>query len=130
MSLLKTLFKLVFKWLFRLVAAVEPPAEPPQNGYKRPTPERSANGDYRAEAAAENAVAHLRQAIDNFEDSLSRNGEYGTNGATTATAESEDEEDINELRAELAELKADIRSLRRMLNQSSSASPHDDNADD
>lgn len=116
MHLIKALLKLVFKWLFKLLSAVEDVGETGRNGRIRDAAPSRNGWDRRAETAAENALYQMKQAISNFEESLNRSAERisdmidDTNEETVANIS-----DMNDLRAELAELRADIRSMKRMM---------------
>lgn len=125
--LLKTLFKIVFKWFFRLLASLEGTLDtPPSNGRRS---SYGAPAEQRAEAAAERALHRVKHAVSDFEESLNRKAEslYSDNDIKGQDFFGQDTADINDLRAELAELKADIRSLKRAVVTNGESNGNPDN---
>jgi hypothetical protein len=118
MLLLKALFKIVFKWLFLLFTSFDAPAETHRNGVPRNGTARSASRGDSTDIMAEKAISHFKEAVEEVEDNLNRRLEKLYTGAASLDDNSPDAPELNDLRAELAELKADIRSLKRMMASS------------
>lgn len=110
MFVVTRLFRILLKWLYTALIAGKQSkvnVDVAMNGRGR-----AASG---SEDMADRAYSHLKQALEELEDSIDRKASQTGRGTATATASevAEEIQDINELRAELAELKADIRALRR-----------------
>lgn len=126
MFLFKAFFKVFFKWLLFLFASTENPIKTARNGRCQSKGSSAEFCEKRSDISAEKAIGYFKQAIDEAEANLNRKIERLYEGVNQASPWQPDSvEDMNELRAEIAELKADIRHMRRSLCRNSD--PSDEN---
>lgn len=128
MSLFKLVFRLVFKWLFQVLTSMEQRMDTPrgtatESSYRR-------NGRSTTPPVEETAATmanRFSQTVEHLEKSLEAKLErLAENTCTTTEPQQQaDWSEISDLRAELAELRTDIRSLKRMTKPSSDHEPPD-----
>ncbi len=112
MSLFKLLFKIVAKWLIYLTRSVEEGMAVSDNGKAHRNGKSPGLQYMRFETLADNALGHITQVVSKVERRLDQklNNEPGISSAGVAV-----EPEVNELYAEVAELKAEVRRLRRLI---------------
>jgi chromosome segregation ATPase len=118
MLLFKSLLKVFLKWLLTLFAAAEDRLEVPQNGNRNGAGKHE-DRESQPEILVNQALHHIKQAVDDFEDNLNRKAEKLSNLPPRYSRQDGHDTEINDLHAELAELKADIRFLKRTLEHQS-----------
>lgn len=114
MSLFKVLFKIVMKGLLALFMATDNTIAPSSNGKYSSTPNRPEDD------VVDKTMHRIQQAVHDVEEGLDRKLEKFCEHQTVAGQDQHGALELNDLRAELAELKADIRSLKRMVVESNS----------